>query len=402
MKRSVFLSLILLLGSPLLAAEATVPSGEGIPADLDTEVKSRGILGADDRRSTRYIPDYLEKYKRRVGELITYGHDQPDTVSRATCTGALIQKNYIITAAHCAFDSDGRLLENPFFYPGIEGGRVTYGKYRIARVFLPARYKHRADLDTGRDIAIMELEQSDQGKHAGELAGWFGFWGRKEFPSGKVTTLGYPGDKERSHQYYQENCNAVNSNPYDLDDLRIDCDVYRGQSGSPVLVYSPDYDEFHVQGVIQSESPNMNFGSRVSPERADIFRYIIKGQFDSEAYKAEGFAESWTRLEFEKKNIVHVYARNDCSNDDLLLAYRYKGLDGEWRTQGFIKIEPENEVEIFTSGNGVYYFSARTPDGEILTRSDIRHYMASYEREVGMQKYNTLEYGTFTYGFGCY
>ncbi|MZR64436.1 serine protease [Alcanivorax sp. DP30] len=402
MKQQIVISIFLVLVAPIAwSAAQMAPTGENIPADLSGEIKSRGILGYDDRKSSLQLPTYLEKYRRRVGQLITFLPAEKGKISRSTCTGSLIQKNYIITAAHCALDANGQLLDNQFFYPDIQEGRVSYNKYRVVRVFFPSDYSHNANADTGRDIAIMELDRSDEGKHAGEVAGWFGFWGKNEFPSGKVTTIGYPGDKEHGHQYFQENCNAVNSNPYDPDDLRIDCDVFRGQSGSAVLVYSPDYDAYHVHGVIQSESRVMNFGSRVSPERQNIFNYIVKGEFGSSAYQAENFSESWRSLAYAKPDKVHVYARNECGNDDLYIAYNYKSDSGEWVTEGFNKLEPKHEMEIFNTGNGVYYLSARNPSGKIFTRSDMKKYMPYYDTSIGLQKYNVKEFGTFTYSFGC-
>ena len=63
----------MLVSWPLVAAAQPVgaPTIEHVPEDLADEVKSRGILGQDDRRSTREVPYYLKKYTRRVGELIT-------------------------------------------------------------------------------------------------------------------------------------------------------------------------------------------------------------------------------------------------------------------------------------------------------------------------------------------
>lgn len=401
------LSIAVLLGLPLIAslalAEAQVPpSPQGVPDDLSDEVKARGIIGIDDRRSSRNLPPRLEKAKRRVGELITYQQSGNGMVGRTTCTASLIDTSYVITAAHCAFDSEGRLLENTFFYPDIDEGRVNYNKYRVARVFLPASYRHDPDEDMGRDIAIMELEPSDAGKTAGDVSGWFGYWGMKTFPSGNVTTLGYPGDKEHGHQYFEEDCLAENGNPYNPDDLQLDCDIYRGQSGSPVLVYSQEYEGYYVHGVIQSETGMINFGSRISPERQKIFRLIVRGKFGSEEYRQSGFVEQWRQVDFVKPRKIFVYARNNCTRDDLYIAYYYKGLDEEWRTEGFAKVAPKHEVEIFNTGNGVYYLSARNPDGNIMTRSDITRYMSAYNRDVGLQRYNVLEYGTFTYSFDCH
>ena len=393
----------MLVSWPLVAAAQPVgaPTIEHVPEDLADEVKSRGILGQDDRRSTREVPYYLKKYTRRVGELITYNHLESGETAKTTCTGSLIQKNYIVTAAHCAFDSQGKLHENQFFYPGIQEGRVNYDKYRVARVFLPASYTHDANEDTGRDIAIMELEPADNGRHAGQVAGWFGFWGRADFPDGEVSTIGYPGDKQDGHQYFQEGCQAVNRNPYNHNDLWIDCDVFQGQSGSPVLIYSGEYDTFHVQAVIQSESAKMNFGSRISPERAQIFRYITKGEFASAAYQSEGIVEPWIQMDYVNQNKIYVYARNECSDEDLYIAYNYKTHAGDWRAGGFMLLKPKHEMPVFDTGNGVYYLSARNPEGKVFTRKDMNKYLSKYDMNVGMQKYSVDKFGTFTYGFGC-
>lgn len=405
MLRFYSLLLALLCFSPLVFAESdSLPVNEKDGDGSIIEIKDRGIIGVDNRKSTDSIPDYIGKYKLRVGQLISrYPSRDGRGFKESQCTGSLIARNYIVTAAHCAINSDGSIHVNQFFYPGINSyGQSPYEKYKVSRIYMPAEYYYKSDgVHPDVDIAIMELEKSSKDKYPGQVVGTFGFWGKSDFSEGDMTTIGYPGDKETSRQYYQSGCSAS----LDSEDDRVilmNCDVFQGQSGSPVLIYSEKYDTFHIQGVVSAESPRINVGSRISLERGRIFKHIINGQFGSSDYLANSFLENWIDIEAPSVDEVHVFAKNTCQRNDLYIAYNYKNDQGDWESDGYFKISPLQDVEIFNTSNRIYYIEARNRDGDIFTKSELTKYVPSIDRKTSLQKYKVDSYGSFTYEFGCY
>lgn len=356
--------------------------------------ESKAIIGKDDRRNTSEISYVNHSYRDRVGQLITTYRIDEFRAKTSLCSATLINKNFIITAAHCAFQESGSLHENQFFYPSInKSGTSPKGKYRVKRVFFPQAY-HPGTVHYEKDIAIMELEKNDNGQEAGSVVGTLGFWGMEDFPNGEVMTVGYPGDKETSGQYFENGCNAENE--LYSDGLKIDCDVFGGQSGSPILVYSEKLGVFHVQGVVVGESSTMNYGTRISSERQKIIRAIVNGTF-----KAEEYHETWREMENPVPQRVTVLIKNICSNKDLYVAYYYKQLNNEWLVGGYQVFKPNEERNLFESKNGVYYLQAARKNGDTLTRSDTQKYLNVVGRNIDLQKYTTNKWGPITHQIGC-
>lgn len=367
------------------------------------EINYRGIIGVDNRESTDNLPEYMSMYKMRVGQLITRYTLPNGRRMTSQCTGTLIKENYIVTAAHCAVNYQGNIHVNQFFYPGINArNQSPYEKYKVSKVFMPAEYYYKRDgVHPEIDIAIMELEKSDKDKYPGQVVGALGYWGKPDFPDGQMATIGYPGDKDRSRQYYQDGCSAK-ADSEDDNLILMDCDVFQGQSGSPVLIYSDKYKTYHIHGVVSAESPYVNYGSRISSERHKIFKYIVNNSFGSSEYLSNTFLEKWVDIEAPSVDEVHVFAKNTCQREDLYVVYNYRNDQGDWEADGYITISPLQDVEIFNTSNRIYYIEAGNRDGDIFTKSEITKYVPSIERKISFQEYSVDSYGSFTYEFGCY
>ncbi len=391
------LSILALVTMTACQQEVAPPTEESQATEIAT-AESKIIIGADNRRSTDQLTQ--RNYVRKVGQLLTHYPTGRNRSKISACSATAINNDYIITAAHCAFNEDGKLHENQYFYPGInEKDTSPNGKFKVSKVYMPSMY-NAGDSHPEYDIAIMKVENNSSGKSLGSVVGTFGYWGKDEYPSGEVFTIGYPSDKPDSKQYYQAGCEAIQHN-YSSNVLSLDCDVIKGQSGSPILVYSDEHQNYYVHGVVTSESTHTNYGTALSQERGKIIRHIVNGTFQSESYKSDNFLESWKSYDYKAPKRVDVFVKNNCSSRDLYIATRYKTLDDEWVTEGYAVIKPHKEYRMFSSGNGIYYIQATSKQGKTITRKDTYHYLEAQRDTVPLQKYQVNKYGLFSHSYGC-
>ena len=385
-KNLIFLSLTLL---QLISCQNEVVESSSVEIEATS---SNVIIGKDDRRETVGSSISSIKYNK-VGRLYTMLDGNRGT----SCTAALIDSNYILTAAHCAYDKTGELLKNTYFYPGINGeNKAIYGRYPVEKVYHP-RHFNRLSLEPSYDLAIMKIGKGSNEKSAGERLGTFGFWGKDEFPEGKSLTIGYPGDKPDSIQYYQSDCN-IESVFYD-NSLEFDCDNYPGQSGSPLLVYSEEYKSYYIHGVYSGENKflNRNYGSHLSSERHKIIKTILNGTFDVNSTE---FYEEWREYKMENNNTVNILVENTCDRKDIYIAINYKNVDDEWTKEGFYTIGSNETFEIAKSLNAIFYIHATDRNrNQIIAGGKI--YKIPDSGAYNFKKYETNKWGDFKVQVPC-
>lgn len=389
----------LLLGTVLLGSLVSCQQQEVIEETELTVTASNVIIGQDDRKETTAgsltSPELgLENGKNfriRVGQLITeYPSDKPNIVRQITCSAAVIGENTILTAAHCAFqEGSTNLHRNTYFVPGItEKNHMEYGRYPVKKVYLPAYYDN-TDPRAEVDMAVMIVGDAADGRNVRQVVGNHGHWGQTSFPAGETLTMGYPGDKAFSTQYFEKGC-YVENDYAGSNKLNVDCDVFKGQSGSPILVYSEQYKNYFVHGVITAESTSMreNYGSFISVERGRILKAIKEGNF-----VASNFNETWVDKEMFHDNEVRVLVKNTCSSRSALVAYRLKLMSGEWVSRGFYTVEGGETMKLPASPNGVYYFIAydKSNNRKIITGYDDISIPGSGDHP--MAKYTVKKFG---------
>ncbi|MEI5136373.1 trypsin-like serine protease [Streptomyces libani] len=189
---------------------------------------------ADDGNA--YTPRRTEQ-NARVGAVF-----EKDDSGDHFCTASVVQspgRNMLITAAHCAFDSDGKTPVNDLvFAPDYRDGDEPTGLWKVKKVILNDRWAKSNDEDL--DVAFLVLDKK-KGKEIQDVLGG-NTLGIDRGYDNEVKITGYPTSRDTPISCQNRTTKFSDTQ------LRIRCtDFEGGTSGSPWLA---DYDPKSHTGTV--------------------------------------------------------------------------------------------------------------------------------------------------------
>lgn len=247
-------------------------------------LRALNVFGNDDRIDAveyRYPESTVGKviFKRENGNY--YG-----------CTASLIDRDHILTNAHCVFEESGDKFilseawkSSFYFYPYYRKDNVL-DRAGWKSIVVSEDYINKGPTYSGQDWAIIRID-----KAFGDVFGWlnlakFKYDDYHNLPN-KVNLIGYSGDLYQDKPGAHYDCNIRGVVHYSFGSrLTHDCDSTKGSSGSSLYQIKEDSDKnifveviaVHHANVINSSKNNYNNQRR---ERYSIFdaNLAIETQF---------------------------------------------------------------------------------------------------------------------------
>ena len=171
-------------------------------------------------------------------------------------TGAMINKNTVLTAAHNVYDYASKSFADQItVLAGVAPGKLPLGTAKVIQKFVPNEWINSGASE--HDFAVLKLDND-----LGNKTGFFAF-SQDLSVNQPIQITGYPGDKA-SHTQYSGRGKLLDFNK---DNLFYDVDTYNGESGSPILNA-----QNRIIGVHTNGPGGYNYGTRLNNEKLALIK----------------------------------------------------------------------------------------------------------------------------------
>lgn len=118
---------------------------------------------------------------------------------QGTCSGTVVARNMIVTAAHCVVGNASWVFEPQQF-----GTQKPYGSYQVTHYFAQPNWPTGG---VSTDWAFLLFNSPVNGRFIGDVTGYFAIM--SDAPGGNKYSVGYPGEG-----WFEKNCGADSCSPY--------------------------------------------------------------------------------------------------------------------------------------------------------------------------------------------
>jgi V8-like Glu-specific endopeptidase len=237
-------------------------AGQGAGGRLEADAGETGldllpdsVFGNDDRVRVKKTTDFPWRAVAKLEMTFPSGNTFMGS-------GAIIGQFHILTAGHCVYDAEeGGWATEMRVWMGQNGSRRPYGGAWATYFRTNTGWTDYADPEY--DWALVTLD-----RRVGKKTGWLGYGYNSNdayFAGRKVTSAGYPGDRDYGANMYRVSGPVDHASTMQLF-YNGTMDTYGGQSGSGVWVYTKSHGRV-VYGIHAYGGSDYNKATRITQER---------------------------------------------------------------------------------------------------------------------------------------